>query len=494
MVPVERQATGAGDPTGRKVEVLEHSATLRTTSGRIGGVYEGDLTTGAFSLVREVLPKRSPAAVQDALAQMMIAHHAAYAQVFQRDAVVLAHQAGAQLVQEVVTLIGNVRLLTMDGAQGLLPVGAAALSPRQLTLQDAQPPLPGAVEGRMCNLRALTSRQQRREAHVKPDCFPGLGQRFWFRHFAGKAGVPPPGLVLDANGLDHALQRSMPADAHSPDAVQLQPSPVQAHPHAELLEQKAVEAVAAFEARIAGLLARLDAPEERLKRQIDLLDDTLRRLAEHLIGVGERPAVVFGKRVQLRSAHPATFELVGDLALGQRHVVQAPAGVQHAPQVGFLRARRVEAVAVGAEHSDCLLTLDVLLNHRQRRAANSRDKIAVRPQRWQTAFQMRELLTKQARAATLDALNKFVDAELWVYFAQQMYMIRHHFQFQHFASCFVRNLLDDSFQSLVHAVYQHLAAVFRAKDDVVLAGVDHAVVALEFALLSHNNIIQQEVI
>src|SRR5690606_20796525 len=66
VVPVERQATGAYDPTGRKVEVLEHRTTLRATARRVGRVYEGHLTTSAFSLVREVVSERRPAAIQNA--------------------------------------------------------------------------------------------------------------------------------------------------------------------------------------------------------------------------------------------------------------------------------------------------------------------------------------------------------------------------------------------------------------------------------------------
>ena len=494
VVPVERQATGACDPTGRKVEVLEHHTALRATTRRVGRVYEGHLTTGAFSLVREVLPECSPAAIEDALAQVVIADHITNAQVFQRNPVVLAHQLGTQLVQEVGTLRRDVRLLALHGPQRLLAVARAALSSCQLALQDPQPALPGAIEGRMRDLRPVAGRDERRNAHVNPDRPARLRQRLRFRHLAGEAGVPLPRLVLDADRLDRAVQWAMPAHAHAPDAVQLQATPVEPCAEAELLEQEAVVPTAPLKARIARLLTCLDAAKEGLESKVHLLDDALRGLAEHLVRVGERLAIVFRQCVQVRLAHAAPLKLVGVLALRQRHVVQPTTGVQHAPQVLFLRARRIQPIAVGSQHSDRLLPLDILLNHRQRRTADRRNKVAVCPQGRQAAFQVRELLPEQARATPLHALHKLVDAKLRVYFAQQVYVVRHDFQFQHLALCIIRHLPDDGFQSFIHAVHQHLAAILRTEDNVVLARIHHVIVALEFALLSHNSIIQQEAI
>ena len=139
VVPVERQATGAGDPTGRKVEVLKLHSALRAAARRVGWVYQGDLTTSTFSLVREILPERSPATIQNALAQMVVANHGAHVQVFQRDAVIAAHQAGAQLVQEVGALRRNMRLLTLHGQQGFATVIAARFRDR---LKSPLIPLP----------------------------------------------------------------------------------------------------------------------------------------------------------------------------------------------------------------------------------------------------------------------------------------------------------------------------------------------------------------
>src|SRR5690606_37083106 len=329
-------------------EVLEHRPTLRATTRRVGRGYEGHLTTSAFSLVREVLPECSPAAVEDALAQVGGSDHAANMQVFQRDPVVPTHQLGTQLMQEVLALVGDVFLLALHGTQHLVAVAATASGPRQLALQDAQSALSGAVESRMPDLLPGTGRQQRGNSDIKPNRPARLRQRLRFRYLASEAGVPPSRLVLDTHSFDRAFEGAMPAHAHPPDTVQLQAPPIEPRAHAELLEQKAVVPTTPFEARITRLLTCLDAAKEGLESKVYLLDDALRGLAEHLVRVGERPAITLGKLVQFGFAHASPFKLVGVLALCQRQVVQPTTGVQHTPQVLFLRTRWIQPIAVGS--------------------------------------------------------------------------------------------------------------------------------------------------
>src|SRR5690606_21767929 len=295
-------------------EVLEHRPTLRATTRRVGRGYEGHLTTSAFSLVREVLPECSPAAVEDALAQVGGSDHAANMQVFQRDPVVPTHQLGTQLMQEVLALVGDVFLLALHGTQHLVAVATTASGPRQLALQDAQAALSGAVESRLPDLLAVTGRQQPGNSDIKPNRPARLRQRLRFRYLASEAGVPPSRLVLDTHSFDRAFEGAMPAHAHPPDTVQLQAPPIEPRAHAELLEQKAVVPTTPFEARITRLLTCLDAAKEGLESKVYLLDDALRGLAEHLVRVGERPAITLGKLVQFGFAHASPLKLVGVLA------------------------------------------------------------------------------------------------------------------------------------------------------------------------------------
>src|SRR5690606_16200370 len=95
VVSVQRQATRTSDPSGRQVEILKHCTTLRTTFGAIGRVNRYHLTSGACSLVHEELAEDTPAAVQNAFAQVLIPNHVFDAQGFKRDPVVLLYQLGA---------------------------------------------------------------------------------------------------------------------------------------------------------------------------------------------------------------------------------------------------------------------------------------------------------------------------------------------------------------------------------------------------------------
>src|ERR1017187_7851313 len=50
----------------------------------------------------------------------------------------------------------------------------------------------------------------------------------------------------------------------------------------------------------------------------------------------------------------------------------------------------------------------------QRNTSNSGAKVAIRPQTWQTAFELRVLLTQVPAARSLDILHQSMDTKLWV--------------------------------------------------------------------------------
>src|SRR5690606_31022108 len=108
--------------------------------------------------------------------------------------------------------------------------------------------------------------------------------------FTGKTGVPLTCFVNDPHGLDRAFKRSVPTDSDAPNAVQLQTPSVYLRTHAVLFELETVEAVASLEARVACLFARFHSAKKGLIGKVNLLDNTLRRLAEHLLSIRERRA------------------------------------------------------------------------------------------------------------------------------------------------------------------------------------------------------------
>ncbi len=104
----------------------------------------------------------------------------------------------------------------------------------------------------------------------------------------------------------------------------------------------------------------------------------------------------------------------------------------------------------------------------------------MRPQDWQSTFQLWKLLVKQTRASTFDPLHEFMHSELWINFTKDMNMLWHtctaskcRCHFQHFAFKFLCNLIDDFFQAFIHTTNQYLAAVLRTKDDMTITIIAH---------------------
>ena len=69
VVPIQGHAATALDPAIPERKMLESHTATRASLGRVGRIDFGDLTTGAFSLVREMGDKVGPTRIQDALGE-----------------------------------------------------------------------------------------------------------------------------------------------------------------------------------------------------------------------------------------------------------------------------------------------------------------------------------------------------------------------------------------------------------------------------------------
>ena len=98
---------------------------------RIGGVDKDDLTTGTCSLVQEIVLEESPTTIQNAFAQVVVTHHIADCQIFQRHPVAILHQRRTQFVQIIAALVGDVQVLALHRFQCLVTLLATFLLARQ---------------------------------------------------------------------------------------------------------------------------------------------------------------------------------------------------------------------------------------------------------------------------------------------------------------------------------------------------------------------------
>ncbi len=62
-----------------------------------------------------------------------------------------------------------------------------------------------------------------------------------------------------------------------------------------------------------------------------------------------------------------------------------------------------------------------------------------------------------------------MNTKLWVYFAQQVYMIGHHFQLDDGSLKFLSRLVEYLFQEHIHAVDQQLATIFGTPNLMIFA-------------------------
>ena len=157
-------------------------------------------------------------------------------------------------------------------------------------------------------------------------------------------------------------------------------------------------------------------------------------------------------------------------------VIQLPTGFQRAFTVHLKSAVEFQFVLECLQLFARFLILNVLFDDRQRRAANRRNKITVRPERGQASPQADKLLPQQAGASTLQSLDQAVNSKLRVNLDQQVNVVGHNFSGDNFSPKFRAGFRQNGSQSRRNFVNQNFAAVLRAPDDVVLTRIDHIVV------------------
>jgi hypothetical protein len=234
-----------------------------------------------------------------------------------------------------------------------------------------------------------------------------------------------------------------------------------------------------LETRVARLLARLDAAKEGLKRFVHIITDSLYRLAEDYLRLRKGLSILDTYALLLGFRDATRFKFVAPFSLRKAHVVPMAAHVQ-------LCGRWVQAVFEGfRRHLDRPLIFDVMLDHGEWGTAHRRNEVRMCPQGRQATLQVGKLSAEQARTASFDVLHKSVDTELRVYLTEHMNMIRHDLKLKYLAVKFGSDFLNDFLQANIHPIDQHLTSILRTKYHMVLARVDHVMVALERSVFAH---------
>src|SRR5579885_2044301 len=155
-----------------------------------------------------------------------------------------------------------------------LPTGDPPRTPPQIRLRLA-------IATRVVNHRALRERGEGLQPQVYADFLAGWVERARRHLGTGKTGIPAICFSGDRHRLGRALPgatRTAPAHSNVAQFREDQGAVIQGSTVAELLIGERMVAALPLEARVAGLLAVLDAAEERLKRPVEAGQDILQDL------------------------------------------------------------------------------------------------------------------------------------------------------------------------------------------------------------------------
>ncbi len=146
-------------------------------------------------------------------------------------------------------------------------------------------------------------------------------------------------------------------------------------------------------------------------------------------------------------------------------------------------AGRGKGVASPCARGACLnasLSLDVLLYDRGRRMARGPQEVRRGPQAPPPA-QFGELLPQNARRVAFDAAHDLTRREVRGHSAEQVNMVRHHFQSACLTAEFGDPFASQGVEPEPHITDQHGAAVLGTENDVIVDREDPAVVVGMFA-------------
>ena len=360
VVPIQGHAATALDPAIPERKMLESHTATRASLGRVGRIYFGDLTTGAFSLVREMGDKVGPTRIQDALGEAA-GNHGGNPEVFEHDPIEPRDEFVDELVEEVFPCVGHVDHHALQSPDEPAAIPTAHDAPCDLVLQDAQLSENPAIPAGVLFLLAGAESGQPHEPKVDADRLPGLRQRLGFLDFAGERDEPLAGPTEHTGRLDRPFELAMPANGNASDAGEFQATALPSilpwarlEAVAILLEAEPRESVPDLEPGIAGVLTGLDPAKERLERLVQVGRDVLKDVAVDVQSIGTGGFL----DLDLAKLHGlgdrlASF-LVSLFPLATAVVVEVAARLAHGFQSAALALAGIQAVEVRSLHNRTL--------------------------------------------------------------------------------------------------------------------------------------------
>jgi hypothetical protein len=430
-----------------------------------------------------VLNQLTPSRICDGFSQLVVLHHVLDGKIFKEDRAVGVHQSAAQLVGKVFSSVCNTLMDVRDdlAAFGSFVFGVSALRPAEFVLIPPK-------ETRIVHRDTIRESGKGGQTHINTNSqiVEGQGRRFYF---TGKAGIPiSDSIALNVQSL-YAKRafHGVVLDDFDHTNFRKEQAVVKKFKSCLRVGETMVSTIA-LEMWVAHLFSMfLHSAKIGLKSKIhscaNFLQDLridLRQFRFFSLPNGEQ-----FDGIEARYGFPAL--LPGVLA-GRQSLIENPTTqLQRLQEFGSLAFGWSKAKLEGL-HLHVFLIFDVLFDDCQGCTAHCGYEIRIRPESREPALQSRELLAKQERTTSLDALHKFMNSELWNDFTKDMDVIGHDLKFNDRTFQFVSDLLNDLLQPKIYAVYKYLTAILRAENNMVLAGVKNILMAFvcELGADRHN--------
>jgi hypothetical protein len=428
MIPVQRQiAVWALVPANREVFTNLAAATAALLACATGIDFH-NYNTSFFSFVFQYVHEAAPSGIRDCPGQPVVPEHPLDVQAFDSDQTIGKDQTTGDLK---VMLAANVLdasmnpLQTMDGLPSVLPAFLFATDGTTVAAKN------GKLVLEITRVRlglAVTGCQEVRQTHVDADgrLATVRDRNVW--QLAREDDIPLARFTLERDGLDRVFHRSMQLDADRTDV--LNAKTVSDEPDAITVswESETVEAVPALEARVAWLLADLDATEEVLKRPLQPSHRGLsgRKIQASEVGIDEpfrlEPRGLFGV------LHRSLFGFVSRLPLFETLVVEPPMRFEHDTKVALLVGVGPQSVLESSPHLLALLVFDVLPDGCLADVSDCPRVVRPRPQARQASSECLELFPQLLGRVALQAVDDLGNGTGWIGFHEQVNVVRHNLQ------------------------------------------------------------------
>ena len=313
--------------------------------GRIGRIHLLELSTGAFSLVREKDEELRPRHIADASVEASVGVHFVDRDVFHEDPSVLVHDLSGFLVGKVRSLERHTFMNVRHDLFGFFSFGRSVLLKRKfpLCLGDAFGTF--FQKCRVLDFRPVGKSRKRFDPDIDSDR-ERIGRKTLFRDvLAGKSDPPFPSRRPENRaGLDLAGDLPMEHNRNDSDLGQAEAVARQVAAAGPLrIRDRGILALP-LETRIARILSGFHSPEKGLKRQIDADRHVLERLGIDRL---QRSPLSFQGRegsYLVVQGQSSSIPFPGVLSMLKKMIVEPSTLFQLLVQKGFLFPGRIQPI------------------------------------------------------------------------------------------------------------------------------------------------------